>query len=366
MKKKTEAQPAGPRPYFKCFPSDFLSGCIRLTPEEKAVYYTLVMLLYDGWETIDDSTVKQRGDLARFCGVSPRAFFVIRDRLLTMPEKLFRAQDGRLSNRRFERERAKLGSEVSDATPIYPPEKQVDKLEINGEINGPRSNDTKGLRVSRTRASPESIVQTVQNSVAEEGSEAEETAAQILESEISQICRALGVTLQASTQRHGWPYRWAQLRTLHDITVDDMVAAIHTFKGQINPETVRSLGLFKDRAVEKRIARRLNDKIIGRTREVQQQEQAHAIAEHSEIDWFEHLKFFLKRGGWITSKYGPSPVVPGCMAPPHLLDLAEAKWIEQGNHPECIHPGNADLPWKAGRNAPLIDEVTPFAPRVPK
>jgi hypothetical protein len=49
---------------------------------------------------------------------------------------------------------------------------------------------------------------------------------QVVESEIAQICRALGVDLQASTPAHNWAYRWARMRVELDITVDDMIASI--------------------------------------------------------------------------------------------------------------------------------------------
>jgi hypothetical protein len=352
--KKPPAAPPAQRPFFKCFPSNLLAGCIRLSPDEKAVYYTLLMLLYDAWEPIDDRTVKQRGDLARFCGVSPRAFFVIRDRLLGMPGKLTRDADGRLTNARFERERAKLGQPDADLNPIYPPEKQADKSKINGEINAPAGNDLKGLRVSRTRASPESRVQTEQ--IRPENGGLSVASEQVVESEIAQICRAMGVDLQASTARHGWAYRWARMRVELDITVGDMIASIETYRGQIKFDDVRSLGLFKDRAIEKRVARTLNDRIAGRTVVALVAAQVDVPLE----DWKERARMFLKYGSWGPS-YGPSPLMPGCLMPRALLDESEQIWIAQGNHPSSRNTTNGIEPWKPG--AGMTPQAAPFAPR---
>lgn len=348
MTKKPEAPPAQ-RPFFKCFPSNFLMGCLKLSPEQKAIYYTLTMALYDTWAPIDDSTVKNRQDLARFCGVSTRTFTRVRDELLAMPEKLFRPAPGRLSNRRFERELLALGSNSSQIDG----EKKPSISNLNGQLNEPATNENNGLGVSRTRASPESRLQTVQNR-AEDGQQVE--AEKVVESEIAQVCRALGVNLQSSTHRHGWAHRWARMRVELDLTVGDMVAAIDTYRGQINFEEVRSLGLFKDRAIEKRVARTLNARIAARTTVA----VAGAQAEVTRDQWAERARLFLAYGAWIHD-YGPSPLEPGCLMPTDLLDKAEPYWVEQGNHAKWMSTTNGKEPWKPG--AGMTPQVAPFAPR---
>jgi uncharacterized protein YdaU (DUF1376 family) len=339
------------RPFFKCYPSNFLAGCIRLSPEQKAVYYTLIMTLYDRWQPIDDHTVKQRQDLARFCGCSTRSFTRIRDELLAMPEKLFRDADGHLTNRKFERERAALGTNSSQIDA----EKNPTISKLNGQLNGPASNDPKGLRVSRTRASPESRVQTEQNRAG--NSDLTEESTTVVESEIGKICSALGVSLQASVHRHSWAYRWTIMRTQLDITVDDMVAAIDTYRGQINFEDVRSLGLFKDRAIEKRVARTLNDRLVGRAAAT-----APPPAELSDEQWQGELRRFLRSGSWAPSR-GPSPLQPGCRAPQQLLDQARRQWIAQDQHPERMTiEGVGEVTWRSQAGGP-VRTPTPFAPR---
>jgi hypothetical protein len=210
-------------------------GCIRLSPDEKAVYYTLIMLLYDAWEPIDDRTVKQRGDLAAVLrGVASGLFRDPRSSCSPCRE----AHQGRRrpAHKRPVRARARQARPARNrCKSIYPPEKQADKSKINGEINAPPGNDLKGLRVSRTRASPESRVQTEQIRPENEGSQCGKRAGR-RERDRPDLPRDGRRSLQASTHRHGWAYRWARMRVELDITVAaiDMIASIETYRGQIS------------------------------------------------------------------------------------------------------------------------------------
>lgn len=351
MTKKPDPEADPRRPYFRCFPADFLSGCIKLSPDQKAVYYTLCMLLYDAWEPVDDGTVKQRQDLARFCGMSTRQFTRIRDELLAMPKKLSRDSAGRITNPRFERERRGVGTNSSQIDG----KKNPTISNLNGQLNEPRSNDLKGLGVSRTRASPESIVQTEQYRA--ESGDLSVASAQVIESDIAQICRAMGVDLQASVHRHGWAYRWARMRVELNITVADMLASIETYRGQIKFDDVRSLGLFKDRAIEKRVARTLNDRLAGITRA----READLVVDIPAEQWAETLRFFLDLGAWNPTQFGPSPLQPYCIAPPALLERARKLWHAQGDHPVHMHTTNGKEIWKAGSKHSPIAIATPFA-----
>lgn len=330
------------KPFFKCFPSNLLAGCIKLSAEEKGVYYTLLFLLYDAWEPIDDGTVKQRQDLARFCGTTTRGFTTIRDRLLGLPNKLVRDSDGHLTNPRFERERLRMGKFKSDLSP----EKSARKSNINGEINEAGSNDIKGIPdLSRAR---ESRVHIPDSTVPGSNKALSDDAEQVLESEIQQICRAIGVDLRTSTKRAGWPHAWVTMRAQHNLTVGDMVAAIETYSTQFKGEQVRSLHMFKDRAIEKRVARELSDRLTTRAHAHTQEINASL----SDKDWHTRLVIFLRVGTWST-KYGPSPLEPDCLAPHGLLDLAETKWIAQGNHPELMQAGQNRQAWQQGMSDPI-------------
>lgn len=340
------------RPFFKCYPSNLLSGCIKLSAEEKGVYYTLLMLLYDGWEAIDDGTVKQRQDLARFCGTSTRGFTTIRDRLLTLPEKLTRDADGRLTNARFERERAWLAKFKTEIEA----EKKPSIQKINGPLNRPTSNENKDLL--DPSCARESRLQSLDSIVPDEKGALSEESEQIVESEIQQICRAIGVELRQSTKRNNWPYHWVQLRTENNLIVEDMVAAIDSYSGQFKGEQCRSLGMYKARAIEKRVARELNDRLAGRAQRARVIDASNVSAE----EWGDRLRLFVMQGTWSPA-YGPSPLEPGPhLVPEPMLVNAQRYWVEQGNHPRIMHYGGTAVPWVAGK-AGMVRKVTPFAPR---
>jgi uncharacterized protein YdaU (DUF1376 family) len=356
LTKKPMYQAAPQRPFFKCFPSDLIAGCMVLSPEEKAVYYTLLMLMYDKWAPVDDRTKDRRAFLAGLTGLSPRKFFVTRDALIDHG-KLFRDHDGLLSNRRFERERARIskGEEIYVDTyvELIPPEKGRLKSEINTDLNEATLNNTNALgyppyaRESRVQT----LDSTVQAPALSEGSE------EIIESEIQQICKAIGVDLRSSTLRAGWPHRWVTMRTQLNLTVGDMVKAIESYGAQLKGEQVRSLGLYRDRAVEMRVARELDARLSGRA----DAKPAH-VPTYTREQWFDKLKLFLHLGLWQPSQDGPSPIMPGCVAPGELLDLAEAKWIKQGNHPEMMRIANYKDPWQPNK-VDVFKQAAPFAPR---
>lgn len=345
-------------PYYKRFPSNFLRGIQHMTVEQIAVYTVTLELMYDGWAPVEDRTAKQRRDLAAMCGLSVRKFGTTLEELLAAG-KLHRDLSGRLSNRKFEQLAKDRGIDTA-ATSEKSGKKPKDDRPDNRGDKLPASNGNKDLTpgdggLTRARANPEPRIQNTEQNSAAPG--LSQDAEHTVESEILQICRAMGVDLQASTHRHGWAYRWARMRTELDITVGDMIAAIETFKGQnIKFDEVRSLGLFKDRAIEKRVARQLNERLAARA------PAPPPPAELTDREWFDALKLFLRAGVWAPSK-GPSPLQPGCRAPGALLDQAEKKWIEQGNHPETFtQEGLGSVKWRE-HNAGPIPHPIPFAPR---
>lgn len=349
------------KPYYRAYPGDFLHGTRNLTAEEHGVYRTLLDLMYDRWEPVvweslpRREIVRHRRELAATCGISVQGLNKTVERLL-LAKKLVKLTAENttscLSNPRFERERSRIticsSENIDDSA-----QKLTAKITTG-------SNETNGLGARLTRAR-DSRVQSPDSTVP--GKEGSPRAAlslpaeQVIESEIAQICKAIGVTLQASTHRHAWPARWVEMRTRHNLTVGDMVAAIESYTGQFRGESVKSLGLYKDRAIEKRTARELSDRIAGIT-------HAREAADHGAVtrdQWSDRLKLFIELGSWASS-YGPSPLEPGCVVPHDMLDKAERYWIEQGNHPRAMHYGGTKDPWAPGK-AGSVRQVTPFAPR---
>lgn len=369
-------------PYYKRYPTQFLRGIAHMSAEQIAVYTVLLESMYDAWQPIEDRTAKQRRDLARTCGLSVRKFGTVLDELIAA-DKLVRTASGRLSNRKFEQLARDQGIDfrgdyrvdnrwenmshpkdqglITVATPEKNAKKPVDNRIDNRADNRGALNDTKGLEGEngglRARANIEHRTKNLDST----GPSAPLSiaAAEVIESEIQQICRAIGVDLRQDTKRAGWPHRWVRMRTEHRITVDDMVAAIATIMPSIRPDQVKSLGLFKDRAIEKRVARELDDQLLG----VGKVHQVAQVATFTEREWFDRLALFLSLGAWSRVEAGPSPLQPGCLAPADLLDRAEAKWNAQGQHPESMYVGNHKAAWIAGKTPQLVNSPAPFAAR---
>jgi uncharacterized protein YdaU (DUF1376 family) len=361
MSKKKPAEAPQRRPFFKAWPSNFLGGCMVLSAEEKGVYYTLLMLLYDKWEPIDDSTVKKRQELARICGLSTRGFGTIVERLLAMPGKLKRDATGMLTNERFERAR---GGQIEDRSDLDD-KKKASKSIINGGLNDAGLNENSDLTPSRThtRANlPESRVHIPEQSHgAAAGGEEKQGQGKAdpvaLESELSQICTLLGVDMRADTKRITWPQQLMRLKTEFELDVQlDIIPAIKSYSGQLKGTAIRSLMYVKERALEHKQARLLADRIES----VSTSRQQVSVAELTRDQWIDHLRQFLALGSWPSTSAGPSPLQPGCAAPGDILEQARAKWEAQGNHPEAMHHGGARVPWAPGK-AGAVREVTPFA-----
>lgn len=101
-------------PWFKFYPSDWLSGTRGLTPAETGVYVTLVCMMYEN----DGQLVRNDNRLARRCGCTSAAFKKIIDNLLA--EKKFVESagglNGFLSNERVQKELAERANRVQKAS----------------------------------------------------------------------------------------------------------------------------------------------------------------------------------------------------------------------------------------------------------
>jgi uncharacterized protein YdaU (DUF1376 family) len=356
-------------PYYKRYPAGFLRGIQNMTVEQIAVYTVLLEVMYDAWETVEIRTPKQRRDLAVMCGLSPRKFGTTLDELIGL-DKIQRTLSGRLSNRKFEL-LAKDRGVITAATPEKSGKNTRDNPADNRGDNQVDTNGTNGLTphedgLTRARANIEPRTQNLEQS----GDQAQEqagqgtppsepalgeTAEQIVESEISQICRAIGVDLQRDTRRHTWPARWVRMRTENNLTVRDMLAAIDSFSAQFKGEQCTSLALFKDRAIEKRAARELGDRIAGRMTAT----KAIEASTLTDQQWKDQLALFIRLGSWDRATFGPSPLEDGCIVPITMLDNAERYWIKNGNHPEAMHHGGTRVAWERGK-AGSVREITPF------
>lgn len=343
------------KPYYRAYPSDFLTGVSGLTAEEIGVYRTLLDLMYDRWKPIPWESLagrefmRHRRKLADTCGCTVTLFGKIVARLLVL-EKLQKNSDKMLTNPRFERERAKIALVSDENVDENAEKKSAEKSAVLSDNNG--------LHTPFTRA-PESRVQSPDSAVQGTGSvksDPHEAADKVIESEITTICKAIGVVLTASTKRHGWPAQWVRMRTELDLTVVDMVAAIDSYPAQFKGDTVRSLGLFKDRAIEKRQARVMNDRIAGRVTDT----KAVEVVAISVEQWTEMLTQFIRLGSWNRTTFGPSPLEDGCIVPITMLDNAERYWIKNGNHPEFTLTSGSRVPWRPGTQLGSITEVTPF------
>lgn len=87
------------RPWYKRYGADFISGTLSMSLEEKGAYSIVLDLLYDRGEPIPDDPRY----IARVCGCSTRKWNTIRERLLEMG-KIYLTADGRISNRRADRQ----------------------------------------------------------------------------------------------------------------------------------------------------------------------------------------------------------------------------------------------------------------------
>lgn len=87
------------RPWHKRYHSDALAGYLSLSLEERGAYTTLLDLLYDRGRPFPDNDRL----IAGYLGVSPRKARAVVQSLLEKG-KLYRTDEGELSNRRFDKE----------------------------------------------------------------------------------------------------------------------------------------------------------------------------------------------------------------------------------------------------------------------
>lgn len=347
---------AANKPYYRAYPSNFISGLMGMKADAQGIYRMLLDLMYDKWAPIPWDSLsarakaEQQRTIARQCGTTVRRLNQVVAELLAS-KKIGKNDSGDLVNPRFLRE--------IDA--VY-----GDKIEKNSEKNSGKidsgSNDTNGLQPdSRARKgqSPESIGQARQALPAHSF----EVQAKAVQPAIQQVCKLLGVDLQASTHRHMWTDQL--LVMLRDDCLDlrlDVLPVIEDFvrrkvtTGQMNPETIRTLRMFRADFIASKRARELHSHIAKAMTEAP---PAKAAA-MTDDEWYQALRAFLMIGAWPRTDWGPNPCEPGCLAPPHLLKRAQALWDKNGQHPTTVYVGNSEEPWSAEKSR--FKTPTPFAP----
>lgn len=97
-------------PWFKLYPSDWLSGTRGLTPAETGVYVTLICIMYEQ----EGKIARNDARLARRCGCTAASFKKILKNLL-FEEKII-DNDGFLTNERVQKELTERHERVQKST----------------------------------------------------------------------------------------------------------------------------------------------------------------------------------------------------------------------------------------------------------
>jgi uncharacterized protein YdaU (DUF1376 family) len=319
-----------------CYPSDFLRGCFILTAEETGVYRTLIDMMYDRSGPVDDDPK----ELARIAGCTTRKFKMIRDKLLHLPGKLTRTDDGRLFNGRVALELKRRngkgeqnGGQNSDFKSGKISEKPRDNRGDKTPSFGTQSGNSNGLTsdrpvsVARAREIPDSI-----KKVSNQPTTLESTLAKA-----ERFCREVGLSL-TSDPKHA---RFIdQLNKLEDQGVDfdlDMLPLIkeRIARGSL-PASVTP-NYFATPALARATARKANA----------EKSASQAFQETNVDGWAGRLRSWISCGHWPLGKYGPRPTDPDCRAPADMVTKAVAAWNAQGRHPRewFCELGSCFKPW---------------------
>lgn len=341
-------------PWYRHYPANFLGGVVGLTVEQIGAYSVLLNLLYNKWSPIDDSSWKERRVLARFCGCSTRKFGELVAELLAIG-KLRRDADGMLTNDKFEIERAKIfgtknpGVSAANTDLKVPQDSSQDSSEDSrrseqDQALKPKNSPQKIDSLTRAR---ENLDTRNQNSTGDRSVD----SAEKIESVLQRICRIIGVSMATDTRRADWPMQLQRMVIEQGIDVElDLIPAIETYPENIRRQATK-LTFFQKRALEKRATRDLAARVSAVTdRRTDEQEQAIEQIDVSTITrarWIEYARVFLRIGAWLEDECGPSPFRPRCMLPDDVLEVVQAQWHSQGDHPLELHLGNAYVPWFA-------------------
>jgi uncharacterized protein YdaU (DUF1376 family) len=254
------------KPAFLCYPSDFITGALRLSPEQKGVYYTLVMLMYDARSPIPDDLA----ELARFCGCSWQKFRVIRNELVAAG-KIIELDDGRLSNDRFERE--------LDRQKLAAPDGEQSKSEPSSKGASPTSSPPhkprhEGQDEPRHEPEHQNFVAAENNGLADdsrarvrtESARASSNPTSISNKRVDSLCvdKALAAIVQRMPNAIGREQRDQWRKQIFDFAQQDGIdplldllpCAIADFNSGTVPKDLRSMGWWRKNAIK-----RMNDRL---------------------------------------------------------------------------------------------------------
>ena len=316
--------------WYKRNPSKFLAATMGWTAEQKGIYSTLLDLMYDRAASLDDAG-EEAGKLARICGVSTYRFRIEVGRLLAL-NKLIRAPNGRLSNRRFERLMGENGGKLDE----NPGENSQKTPKKTGEKNTEKNADfpdharqANALAPTRAHAHESRAREhRTQNTESRQSHNGEKKPDPIpVETKLARVCKILNVRLESDTSRAAWPRQLIELEAAGLDFEQDIVPAIQAFTG--DRSAIRSLKYFTKAATE----RKTNRETAAKVRTIMDETVVADVSSLSPDQWVKAMVSLGQSGIWNAEVYGPPPTRPGCLAPPDLIARFLEVWTAQGSHP---------------------------------
>lgn len=326
---------ANKKPWFKFYPSDFLTGTIDLSPAEVCVYIKLICRMYEREGEIERDDLR----LAKLCGMRPQSFVKHLTALIAQGKII--ENEGRLSNERVITETKKW--QKSGLIQSQNARKRWSKSQEKSEENQSPSD---------AKASKTSMPNGCQNDAYARVSEARKKDSEyVSDSETHSSPPESGSTSLSASSLRSEPDRsksvadgernftkllppggnWSKL--VWDVGLPWLAQKVGK-----QPSTIRSLvgkwqaDLGKDGEAlwEIFIAAQQHDPsdatawiagaVKDRKRRAEAGDDVKIIGLDMEIiDWRAAFKAFRKHGGW-PRKWGPRPDEDGCLAPQKVLN----------------------------------------------
>lgn len=236
------------RPWHKRYHSDAIAGFMGLSLEERGAYQTLLDLMYDRQAPLIDDTEDRMRLIAGYLGVGLRKYRSVTASLI-QKGKLYRLPDGRLSNKRFEKE-------IKNKT------KTSEKRAKNGKLGGEKkaenwkktnkNNDSSYQELEQKPSynqKPEARSQSLENKTTDSAvSGPPETAAHDLQAIGDRCLEAMGISPKDPHWRGHYGFIAAWIANGWDVQLDILptikaVTARRTAKKQGLP---RTLSFFTD------------------------------------------------------------------------------------------------------------------------
>lgn len=236
------------RPWHKRYHSDALAGFMGLTLEERGAYQTLLDLMYDRREALVDDSEDRMRLIAGYLGVGLRKYRTVVNSLI-QKGKLHRLSDGRLSNKRFEKE-TKLDRKTSEKRAKFGKkggEKSAENRKKNNENNDTRQQELEACSSYNQR--PEVRSQKLENKTTTSSTSAKSEAAAAVQDlqKIGDRClEAIGISPKDPTWKGNYGLIASWLGNGWDVDLD-IIPTIRRLMAQRNERKQgfpRSLGYF--------------------------------------------------------------------------------------------------------------------------